>query len=332
MKKYDAIVVGAGPSGSLFSYLLARAGLQMLMIDKSNFPRPKVCGDRLNPKCWDIWKRAKLTEQFNKLPHSVARSFTLSLENGEQRNVAIPDNAKELRSVSREILDDWLRQEAVKAGAECLTGTNALSLDFDNRLLTEAGEFCAKVLIGADGRNSWVAQAGGFPNTPVKCHRVAWQTTLPSALADESVHMKIFREGYFGLARHSDRSANLYMVLDNRNDVTPQKIANRFFPGHEHLTWRSMYPVSRQPRPPARGNILLLGDAARIVEPFTGEGVYFALKSAEIAANLVIDTYRKGGWSTLDRQYTDEHARCYRTMSFHNNLTRFLGKRPCLAV
>ena len=332
MKKYDAIVIGAGPSGSLFSFLLAKAGLQVLMIDKSNFPRPKVCGDCLNPKCWNIWERAGLAGKFRMLPHSVATSFSLSVESGKPLQIPLPDDTRELRSVCRETLDDWLRQEAVSAGAECLTGIRVQSMDFDRRLSTEAGEFHSKVLIGADGRNSWVARNGGFPVARIHCHRVAWQTNLTAHLADESIHMKFFREGYFGLVRHSAQSANLCMVLDNRASITPQKITNRFFPGNEHLTWRSIYPISRLPRPPARDNILLLGDAARVVEPFTGEGIYFALRTAELAADLVIDTYRKGGWANLERQYTDAHSRIYRTLSFHNGLTRYLGKRPSLGV
>ena len=332
MNKYDAIVIGAGPSGSLFSCLLARAGLHVLMIDKSNFPRPKVCGDCINPRTWGIWERCKLAGRFQALPHAVAESLSISVENSRQVRIPMPDGARELRSVCRETLDDWLRQEAVSAGVECLTGVRVESMDFDRQIMTEAGEFSSKVLIGADGRNSWVARNGGFPNTPIHCHRVAWQTTLPAHLADESIHMKFFREGYFGLVRHSAHSANLCMVLDNRASITPQKITNRFFPGNDHLTWRSIYPISRQPRPPARGNILLLGDAARVVEPFTGEGIYFALRTAEIAAALVIDTYRKGGWAALDHQYTVEHSKIYRALSFHNGLTRYLGKRPALGV
>ncbi|MDD5261422.1 MAG: NAD(P)/FAD-dependent oxidoreductase [Methylacidiphilales bacterium] len=329
MKKYDAIVVGAGPAGSLFSYLTAKAGLHTLLIDKAVFPRSKVCGDCLNPRCWNIWERQGLADSFRTLPHSVIKSFSLSFENNPPSRFPLPDGIGELRAVTREVLDEWLRQQAIEAGAECLTGIRGQSIDYSQRLMTDAGEFQGKVLIGADGRTSWVARMGGFPSMAFKCRRIAWQTTLPGDATDESIHMKFFREGYFGLVRYSPQYANLCMTLSGRRTgATPQKIMNRLFPGHEHLTWHSTYPISRQPRVPARDNILLLGDAARVVEPFTGEGIYLALRTAEIAAQLVIDTYRKGGWSTLDRHYIQEHARLYQGMSFHNNLTRFLGKHP----
>jgi flavin-dependent dehydrogenase len=330
---YDAIVVGAGPAGSLYSYLTARAGLKVLLIDKSYFPRPKVCGDTLNAHCWDIWKKTGLETGFRKLPCHIIKEFSLSSENSPPVTLSYESrDGSDHRAVSRDHLDDWLREEAIAAGATCRTSLTPNSFDAPASIHTPEGSFHGSLAVAADGRNSWLARAAGFSVGKARCRRVAWQTTIPSHFVDQSIHMKFFEEGYLGVTRITDESANLCMVINRARNHTPQRVAARFFPGLPACSWRSVTPLSRGSTKAAQDKVLLLGDAARVVEPFTGEGIYFALESARRAADLTIRHWKAGDFSHLSAAYRRSHRLLYCRLSYQNRLTRTLAQRPSLGV
>jgi flavin-dependent dehydrogenase len=328
--RYDMIVVGAGPAGSLFSYLTARAGFKVLLLDKSYFPRQKVCGDCLNAKCWSIWKAAGLEESFRELPHHKVTDFKISNEDTDPVGIELPASRRDERAISREVLDEWLRQQAIDAGVECLTSVNLRSFESRSELVTSEGTFQGTVIVGADGRNSWIARAAGMDKGRRTCSRIGWQTTIPAALADDSVHIKFFKEGYFGLVRYSDKEANLCLLLDSNSFNTPQMIADRFFDNLPPLGWKSTFPISRSDNLAGDKNVLLLGDAAKMVEPFTGEGIYMALHSAWDAANLCIShlaeqrpAFKLGPlWRHRHRNLFNRH------IYLQNHLSRWLAIKP----
>jgi len=328
--RYDIIVVGAGPAGSLFSCLTARAGYQVLLLDKAFFPRRKVCGDCLNPRCWSIWKAAGLESKFRDLPHHRVAGFKISSEHRPSLEIPLETGRRDERAIARSVLDEWLRQEAMAAGATCLPSVNLRSFENHRDLVTSEGTFQADLFIGADGRNSWMARASGLATGKRKCSRIAWQATLPADRADDSVHMKFFREGYFGLVRFSSTEANLCMLLDSNSYDTPQMILDRFFDDLPPLGWKSTFPVSRSPNLAGRRNVLLLGDAARLVEPFTGEGIYLALHGAWDAAQLVIPylAERQTGEGLGDLWRVEHRALFSRQLSFHNGLSKWLALKP----
>lgn len=325
---HDVVILGAGPAGSMAALIAARAGFAVAVIDKSTFPRPKICGDCINPRTWDIWNRLGLEESFSRLPHNRLTQLRLSRDFQTPLEFPIAKKAGEQRAVSREVLDHWLKAEAEAAGAVFHCGTVPLSLDEGTLLQTSAGAFRGKVMIGADGRNSWLARVGGLSRTGPRCRRVAWQTSLPGAVAGDAVHMSFFPEGYFGLARNGTGQANLCMVLKEGSETTAQKVVERYFPGCGPLSWRSTTPIARAQARPASGNILLVGDAARVVEPFTGEGIYLALRTGELAGTLAAEALQTDSLDSLPDRYSQSHARIYRQLSWQNRLTRWLGAHP----
>jgi len=328
--RYDMIVVGAGPAGSLFSYLTARAGFKVLLLDKSFFPRPKVCGNTLNAKCWSIWKAAGLEESFKKLPHHKIQGFKVSSQHEKPIGIEYAASQRDERAVSREILDEWLRQQAVDAGAECLTSTTIRSYENRTELVTSEGTFSGTLIIGADGRNSWVARAAGLDKGRRTCSRMGWQTKLPAEIADNDLHIKFFEEGYFGMVRSSPAEANLCLMLDSNSFNTPQMIADQFFDDLHPLGWKSTFPISRSNHIAGDRNVLLLGDAARMVEPFTGEGIYMALHSAWDAANLSIRHLAEERPAFhLGSIWRKRHKNLFkRQIFFQNHFSRWLAVKP----
>src|ERR1700677_1726045 len=115
---HDAVIVGAAPAGAVAALVLARAGKRVALLDRAAFPRAKVCGNCVNPSTWTIWRRLGLAESFAALPHHNTAGFAIHCEGRAVYTHDFPESGRGPRVVSREVLDDWLRREAERAGAE----------------------------------------------------------------------------------------------------------------------------------------------------------------------------------------------------------------------
>ena len=325
---HDVVILGAGPAGSMAALVLARAGFDVLLIDKAEFPRPKVCGDCIHPRAWEIWDRHGLSDLFRALEHVPIHHIQISADFTDPVTVEVAPSRGEERVVAREVLDAWLLAEAERAGAWIHTCCVPYELRSQTILVTNHGIHQARILIGADGRNSWLAHQAGLSRPRSRCPRIAWQTTLPAHRAQAAVHMSFFPEGYLGLAPFNPHQANLCMVLKHDRGTPPQAIAERFFPGCGPLPWRSSAPITRPAHRPALGRVLLAGDAARVVEPYTGEGIALALASGELAADCAIRGLHNGSLDQVAADYTTRHQALYRNLSWQNRLTKWLGTHP----
>lgn len=332
MKDFDAIIVGAGPAGSMAALVLARAGKRVALLDKARFPRPKVCGDCVNPSCWSIWERHGLSEKFAELPHHSVRGVSLELNQKVifKQDFALSERGE--RAVERELLDNWLCQEAQDAGAHVFHGARVDGLDPNGTVKTTQGLFNARFIIGADGRNSIVSRLSGLATYRQTCTRVAWQANIEPETLDSYIHMHVFKEGYYGMTRTSEKTANLCLVLGSKANATPQKIANRYFPKLPSQVWRSIYPISRRAAELGRGRLLLAGDAARVVEPFTGEGIYFALSTGEAAAISVLKGLETNDDAIAQAHYAAVHRALYKKRARVNAFTNWCARRPARAV
>ncbi len=326
----DVVVLGAGPAGALAALLLARAGRRAILLDKASFPRPKVCGDCLNPRVGELWRRNGLAAGFDALPHGTVREIELQEEGRPYYRRVLAGEG--FRAVDRAVLDDWLRGEAVKAGAEFVGETPVRAVRRDGTVETDRGEYRGIYLIGADGRNSLAAQQTGL-EAGTRCRRVGWQARLTGLPASSVVRLNSFNEGYYGLVDLPDESTHLAMVLDAKakpkhaESTDPAAFLHRYLPKARVERLRSIAPIFRAPALPALGPIWLAGDAARVVEPFTGEGIYFALASGELAANLLIENWGRKSVDELAPLYRARHAALYRGELWVNRLTGWLLSR-----
>src|SRR5207237_8643764 len=162
METFDVAIVGGGPAGSSCGAFCAAAGLRTIVLERERCPREKVCGDCLNPACWPVLRRLDLAERVRALPHGKLdivdfiaidkARVSLDLAAGENAEIAI----------KRSLFDDLLFKHARELGAEGHDATIVSTIETtrtgDWRIDIGDDFILARVLVGADGRNSTVAR------------------------------------------------------------------------------------------------------------------------------------------------------------------------------
>jgi menaquinone-9 beta-reductase len=339
-KTYDLIIVGGGPAGSVSALASARAGARVLVLERARFPRDKVCGDCLNPECWDVFDRLGLTEEVRALPHAVLDRVSFVARSGRTVGFEMEKSERGEIAVRRRYLDELLLKRAAQAGAEiCENATVTTVMRESGRwqvgFSVQNDMHCADApqLIAADGRNSTVARLLGLrARRGLSRHRVGLQThvPLPASLAG-TVQMRWLDGGYGGLAPVGNGLLNVSLAGRPGQIEALKAWAVTEFGAIDE--WRTIAPLARQSFSPAHADgWFLVGDAARVVEPFTGEGIYYAMRSGELAAAAVIDVLA-GRTSAADmaRRYRAAHERLYRGRLWVNRLAKAAVLHPRLA-
>jgi geranylgeranyl reductase family protein len=333
METFDVEIVGSGPAGSSCAAFCAMAGLRALVLDREKFPREKVCGDCLNPSCWTVLKRLELADRVRDLPHSKLCSVEFISINGRGVTVELPSGADGEISVKRSLFDDLLLRRACELGANAHEQTTVTGLrrnDHWNVETASGDSFQARILIGADGRNSTVAHLCNLLPRPAR-ERVALQAhvPLPQDFGNRIV-LQFLPEGYSGQASVDETQLNLCLVGTPPTISKLRKWAERQFDLPANQPWRTITPLTRSPIPSVHENLFFIGDAARVVEPFTGEGIYYALRSGELAANAIGKILRGENRNTVSREFSRTYAQMYRGRLWINRLSRAAVLRPQL--
>ena len=328
---FDVVIIGGGPAGSSCASFCALAGLRALVLEREKFPREKVCGDCLNPSCWPVLERLGAAHPVRDLPHSKLGTVEFIAIDGHKLIIDLPSGADCEISVKRSLFDDLLLRHARVLGADVheQTTVTALSRNGHWNIETTSGEtFQARVLIAGDGRNSTVARLCNLLPRPAR-ERVALQAhvPLPRDFANRVV-LQFLREGYSGQAPVNETELNLCLVGAPPTISTLRHWAQHQFQLTAHPLWRTITPLTRSPVPSAHENLFFIGDAARVVEPFTGEGIYYALRSGELAANAVAKIFRGKNRHSALREFTRAYAEMYRGRLWINRLARAAVLRP----
>jgi geranylgeranyl reductase family protein len=333
MQLFDVAIVGGGPAGSSCAVFCAVAGLRTLVLDREKFPREKVCGDCLNPSCWPVLERLEIAKRLRDLPHSRLDSVKFIAIDGRNVCVNLPSGVGGEISVKRSLFDDLLLRRAREVGADVHEESTVIGLSRNERwnIETASGEsFQAQILIGADGRNSTVAHLCNLLPRPER-ERVALQAHVPRPKDfDDQIILQFLPEGYSGQAPVNETELNLCLVGTPPTISSLRKWAERQFDLPANQPWRTITPLTRSPVPSAHKNLFFIGDAARVVEPFTGEGIYYGLRSGELAAIAIAKIFRGDNRNAALREFGRAYAEMYRGRLWINRLSRAAVLRPRL--
>jgi geranylgeranyl reductase family protein len=321
---FDVAIIGAGPAGAACAIVCAAAGQRTILLERSQFPRGKVCGDCLNPGCWPVLERLGVAGQVRTLPHAPLANVIFVGIAGESLRIALPRSARGEIALKRSLLDQLLVERAIAVGAHVLQETTVTGLQHGWVIQSGRESFRARVLVAADGRNSTVARLLRLLPAARK-ERIALQRTAPaSADFADSVVLRFLPEGYCGVAPIGDGELNVCLVARPESIDRAKEWAVKFFALDPLDPWRSVTPLTRRPACRGPERLLLTGDAARVVEPFTGEGIYYALASGELAARCIL-AENPGAYPRL-------HAELYRGRLWINRLARLASLHPRVAT
>ena len=353
MEIFDVAIVGGGPAGSSCAAFCALAGLHTLVLERERFPREKVCGDCLNPSCWPVLERLGLTQRVWDLRHSKLTSVEFIAIDGHKVIVDFPTGDDCELSIKRSLFDDLLLKRARDLGVHVSEETTVTALSHSsaetacshgpvagpvveapdghgrNALqpewkieATSGGTFLARVLVGADGRNSTVARLRNLLPRPAR-ERVALQAHIPLPRNfGKRIVLQFLREGYSGQAPVNKTELNLCLVGRPATISRLRQWAQQNFEIRADQPWRTITPLTRAPVPCAHENLLFIGDGARVVEPFTGEGIYYALRSGELAAAAIAKIISGKDRQLALREFARASAEMYRGRLWINRLAR----------
>jgi geranylgeranyl reductase family protein len=353
-ERLDVLIVGAGPAGSSAAIALARRGYATALIDKQRFPREKICGDFINPINWPVFEELGVAGRLFAAAGAHVGRFRITTCSGAAAETALAA-AVGPRSgglaLRRALLDQVLVERAVELGAQARLGCRIVDLARTEqgwRVTLGSGiTLRARAILGADGRNSRVARRLGLSTgAPAQGPCVGFQARLrSSAVPPGVIEIHIFPGGYAGLVALGDGTVNLGLAVE-RARLPRHGIEEFLFAGclpqNPHLRSilrrserpaevRSAYPVYVPARRGHAERVLLTGDAVRVTEPISGEGVYFALRSGLLAGEAIDGALRRGDLSAnYLRRYEVACARSFRRRTILNGLLRFAVYRPAL--
>jgi menaquinone-9 beta-reductase len=307
---FDAIVIGAGPAGSTAAYLLAKSGLQVLVLDKKVFPRDKLCGGLITRKTVRL-----LEDLFQTSPDDLAAHQIISHQstrygvNLREKSCYRGNLEYPFCFIDRQVYDSFWLTLACKAGAEFRSGTKVVSLDQSkHQVITRNGRrYSARVIIGADGAPSRLHKlltiGGDIKNRKKSGLATALEYIVSSdqapALPDYPViYFGNIRWGYAWCFPRGDLRILGICGLNEKSGRHLKRSMTQFLdtikiPANHISGVRShALPYGNFLTQPGSGNILLIGDAGGLADPLLGEGIYYAHKSGQLAAFATIQSCR----------------------------------------
>lgn len=305
---YDVIIAGGGPAGSTAGYLLSTSGLRVLIIDKKKFPRAKVCAGLITHKTVQLLERV-----FGESTDSLKRQGIINNESdyyevfSRHGLIARGKTGIPFRFVERTAYDPFFLRKAGEAGADIIEGDGVRQLEvLRSRVITESGQsHSANIIIGADGVNSRIRRS--FPTGLFG--RDEWTTNLAAAheilisrdrmqrqIDHPALYFDFTEYGYAWVFPHRDTVKIGICGLRNRDTMSMLAAFRDFIsflniPGASgERIFSAVSPYGNFLPEPVFRNIMLIGDAAGLADPLLGEGIYYAQRSAELAAHAILNT------------------------------------------
>jgi flavin-dependent dehydrogenase len=334
MNPYDVIIIGAGPAGCASALLLHQKGLRVLVLDRASFPRDKVCGEFISPAADDILEELGVLDAIQQSNPVRLRGVAISSYGKPELSIdypPCPGRVKPMTSLSlpRFQLDSLLVQNLRDQGVD--VGERHAVDDFlfeENRVAGVKGRdeanrpfaFSAPVVVDASGRNGLSLRRLGL----IKPHKGPGKIALAAhwenvQFPHDYCYMHVSPPGYTGMAPVGNDSVNVVLVVEDRH-VKGREL-DEFYQaavrGNERRQSllagarlkervRSVGSLAYDVRPVPCGGLVLAGDTTGFIDPFTGEGIYLSLRSAQLAAGVIRQAFAVGDFS---REFLAEYER-----------------------
>jgi geranylgeranyl reductase family protein len=319
----EVIVVGGGPAGSTIGAALAEAGHRVVLLEKATFPRHKTCSDYVNAGARRILAEMGVLDELTRIGAQKIDRMIVNAPDGGRfaADFARAEPAGAAMGLSRRHLDMVLLERARAAGVTVCQGAHVRDLVQDGGRVSGVvatingthETIRAPLVIGADGRHSVVARRLNL-EVPLRWPRKTGLATHYRGASglDGFGEMFVGKDLYAGLAPIEDGLVNLTIVVGDRMLEARPGTVDEFFtaaierlPGlAEKMTGaerigdiRGVGSMGQRARRTTGDGFLLLGDAASFLDPFPGEGVYEALRSAQLAAPVLSEAIRSGDTS-----------------------------------
>ncbi|MFU8852132.1 geranylgeranyl reductase family protein [Micromonospora sp. SL1-18] len=325
--EWDVIVVGAGPAGSAAALAARRGGARVLLLDRHDFPRDKACGDGIAAHALDVLAELGVTGAVD--GYAPLPALRLVAPGGGTVARELPRPAY---TVPRRVFDTRLVAAAVAAGAELRRhAVRRLELRADRVVLD--GELAARAVVGADGAGSVLRRALGHPVNPDRHLALAirgYAPALPGPPEQLIVTSSPRWPAYAWSFPIGDGRANVgYGEVLRGEPLTRAHLLDRLaalLPGTDPAAVTDLrahhLPLSTHRPAPGRGRVVLAGDALSLINPFTGEGIFYALRSGALAGAAAA-----GAPAQAARRYADTLRRRLGTHLRHSLVAAWLARR-----
>ena len=345
--QHDIAVIGAGPAGSATAYLLAKGGLRVALLDQFDFPREKTCGDGLTPRA------VQALAALSVLPQIEPRAFrcsAITLRHSDEVTYRLQfghlaDLPHYILTLPRYTLDDILLRHAIVAGADFISRArveNIVRLEDGSVRLQIAGREpldCALAVVAA-GSNTWLLRRAGLLQHAPPANMGARAYFEDVEGLDDTIVLffdGVALPGYGWVFPTAPGHANVGCGVFFDSSTSQPAQLRRLLEGHPYLRRllshaRQVGPIKGYPlrtdfAPSHSGNehMLVVGEAVGLVNPITGEGIDYALESAQLAASAILAGWRAGSVSpAIQKSYRAALARKFRYQLALNRLAQRL--------
>lgn len=352
--KYDIIIAGAGPAGCACAYMLRNSGLQIALIDKATFPRDKICGDALSADVANQlgWMDEKLLGEFSKFSKKITsngiRLFAPDHKFLDVELSNIPSDKHGGYVAKRKDFDNFLFNQVKKlSNIDIYQGEkiiNVITTKASVVVYTTSNQIEGEIIVGADGANSIVKRKLTNQKLEKKHYCIGlrqYYKNVSDFHPKNHIELHFYKDllpGYFWIFPLPNNQANIGIgmlsSIATKKKVNLKNILQSIINSHPNIKQRFKHaepiesvrgfglPIGSKKRSISGERFLLLGDAASLIDPFSGEGIANAIRSGRVAAYHLIEAVKKNDYSGSFNKLYDKEI--YRRMWNELKLSRSL--------